>query len=364
MGARYNQVLAALSIAMIAQAASANVAASLDTGFGFSAGNLTSAFGPGQMRFLDDPAFGPPLGGGAAGLTASASMFNTGFFPPIDPLEFDIVLSVPKPVNPVTGNPERGMGLLVWPGTNTATLDQWVLVYDILIPAASWTQPFPAALANFDDNNGDDADIFILGQLTRTDPLRIGTKTNNVEATRLLPDRWSRITLRCDNRTNFETDIFLDGDFLGTIPESWPIFDNVDAANPTFVNGAPIPAADWLSWGMFPSPWEEIPSPINSTFTIFSDDNGESEAVEISSFAIYPQYPTDDPLPGCSDEPDPDEIVLNLCPADENVDCTVDVLDLLEFLEDWFLGFKDFNCDGGTDVLDLLEFLSHWFAGC
>ncbi len=54
------------------------------------------------------------------------------------------------------------------------------------------------------------------------------------------------------------------------------------------------------------------------------------------------------------------------CPSDFNNDDVSDVLDLLDFLVQWFANdpSADFNLDQTTDVLDLLDFLSAWFDGC
>jgi hypothetical protein len=63
------------------------------------------------------------------------------------------------------------------------------------------------------------------------------------------------------------------------------------------------------------------------------------------------------------------------CLANYNADCTVDVLDFLDFLNDFSAcagqpvpcgtnGKADFNDDGAIDILDFLDFLNVFSAGC
>ncbi|MEA5557687.1 hypothetical protein [Nodularia spumigena] len=63
------------------------------------------------------------------------------------------------------------------------------------------------------------------------------------------------------------------------------------------------------------------------------------------------------------------------CQANYNADCTVDVLDFLDFLNDFSActdqplpcgttGNADFNEDGVVDILDFLDFLNVFSAGC
>lgn len=68
-------------------------------------------------------------------------------------------------------------------------------------------------------------------------------------------------------------------------------------------------------------------------------------------------------------------MVIPPCPADYNADATSDILDFLDYIEDFSvcsgfptpcgtLGNPDLNNDGTTDVLDLLDFLDAFSAGC
>jgi hypothetical protein len=54
------------------------------------------------------------------------------------------------------------------------------------------------------------------------------------------------------------------------------------------------------------------------------------------------------------------------CAADLSGDGTVDVFDLLAYLDLWFSGAAGADLDGtpGVDVFDLLMYLDAWFAGC
>ncbi len=55
---------------------------------------------------------------------------------------------------------------------------------------------------------------------------------------------------------------------------------------------------------------------------------------------------------------------FDLCIGDWDNSGTVDVQDLLAFLDDWFIGQADLNDDGMVDVLDLLSFLDQFWVGC
>jgi hypothetical protein len=55
---------------------------------------------------------------------------------------------------------------------------------------------------------------------------------------------------------------------------------------------------------------------------------------------------------------------LRPCAADRDANGVADVMDLLDFLDDWFAGDADINQDLATDVVDLLEYLDAWFIGC
>jgi hypothetical protein len=54
------------------------------------------------------------------------------------------------------------------------------------------------------------------------------------------------------------------------------------------------------------------------------------------------------------------------CPADHNGMGDVELLDIFDFLEDWFANVPaaDFNGMSGVDLLDIFAFLGAWFAGC
>ena len=52
-------------------------------------------------------------------------------------------------------------------------------------------------------------------------------------------------------------------------------------------------------------------------------------------------------------------------PADFNGNGTLEVADVLEFLDAWFTGDPraDFN-GGGLSPMDIFDFLNAWFSGC
>jgi len=52
------------------------------------------------------------------------------------------------------------------------------------------------------------------------------------------------------------------------------------------------------------------------------------------------------------------------CPADWNLDGTLTVPDIFDFLSAWFAGAADFDGSGQTTVPDIFVFLATWFAGC
>jgi subtilisin-like proprotein convertase family protein len=52
------------------------------------------------------------------------------------------------------------------------------------------------------------------------------------------------------------------------------------------------------------------------------------------------------------------------CPCDWNARGGADILDIFDFLGDWFAGAADFDGNGQTDLPDIFAFLGCWFAGC
>ncbi len=59
-------------------------------------------------------------------------------------------------------------------------------------------------------------------------------------------------------------------------------------------------------------------------------------------------------------------VLVVSCPADTNIDGTVNTLDFLSFLNAWTAGDEsaDWNGDGSVNTLDFLAFLNEWVAGC
>ncbi|MBY0313771.1 MAG: hypothetical protein K2W85_17035 [Phycisphaerales bacterium] len=51
------------------------------------------------------------------------------------------------------------------------------------------------------------------------------------------------------------------------------------------------------------------------------------------------------------------------CRVDWNGDGAVDVVDIFDFLNDWFMGIGDYNLDGQSTTSDIFDFLNAWFIG-
>ncbi len=119
---------------------------------------LASGSGPGKIRYLDDPAFGPILGGPGAettypnpptpqDITRQQSGFGTtaSFGIPSIAGEEDTVYKTSPPRNlndPATVAKNRGIGLAFWPNTRDYWPEdrngQWTMVWDLLIPTTAW----------------------------------------------------------------------------------------------------------------------------------------------------------------------------------------------------------------------------------
>ncbi len=90
------------------------------------------------------------------------------------------------------------------------------------------------------------------------------------------------------------------------------------------------------------------------------------DPMSLGVLAVRAQIRYDSNDDGDFDDAELYDVVLALMPrivpGDYDRSGAVDVLDLLAFLADWFVGTIDYNLDGGVDVLDLLEFLGDWFV--
>lgn len=339
-------------------------------------GDLFEVGGPSRLRFLDDPTFGNPPNGGPTGQTALFGQFGTtdGFrLPPIGG-ETVPVFRMPPPRDPTTGEANRGIGLVLWPSNRVNHPDglvvRWTIVMDLLIPAASYGPGIIIPLINYDDNNGDDADLFIAGPSPQISPpvCRVGPRSQWLPAGQIQADTWFRLVLVVDNApgptSGSTTRIFINGDFIGQVSSAGSLFNMVDPEAPTYADGTLVPSLLWARWGEFPSPWATGPGGgLLSTATIFSDNDGEGRPFYVAK-AYMTDTDIDDTQASGLDEPGPDRIIL--CEADLNADHTVDVFDLLIFLDEWFSGdpYADINNDNSIDVFDLLLFLDQWFAPC
>lgn len=361
-------------LAAWAGAAAGALAQVAETEWHFS-GDLFEVGGPSRLRFLDDPTFGNPPDGGPTGQTALLGQFGTtdGFeIPPIG-REAVPVFRMPPPRDPTTGEANRGIGLVLWPSNRAnhpdGLVDEWTIVMDLLIPTSSYSPGIIVPLINFDDNNGDDADLFITGPSPTGPPVcYVGPKGQLLPAVQIQADTWFRLVLVVDNvpgpASGFTTRIFINGNFIGQADFSGALFNMVDPEAPAYADGTPVPPLLWTRWGKFPSPWADGSSGgLFSTATLFSDDDGEGRPFFIAK-AYITDIDIDDSQASGLDEPGPDRIIL--CDADLNADHVVDVFDLLIYLDEWFgeEPYADINNDNSIDVFDLLLFLDQWFSPC
>ena len=342
-------------------------------------GDFREILGPSRLRFLDDPAFGPPPSGQPPGQTEALGGFGTtdSFDIPGIQQQNATVVKIPPPLG-VNGAPNNAIGLALWvsnlPNHPDGLVDQFTIIMDILIPARSFTPGVIVPLINFDDNNGNDADLFIAavvqdGVLVGA----IGPRNQLVPTTLIRPDTWLRVSLIVDNLQpplgGFETRMFVNGRFIGSASFAGFLFNMTDPDDPRFSDGRRVSPDLWDGWGRFPSPWalSTADAPMLSTCTLFADDNGEGRLFYMANLFIT-DFKVEDTFPTSLDDPDPCRIVLCdvPCAADFNNDCTGDVFDLLDFLDLWFMldPTVDLNFDLSVDVFDLLLFLQDWFAGC
>ncbi|MCC6320444.1 MAG: hypothetical protein IT438_03285 [Phycisphaerales bacterium] len=368
--------------------------------------------GPARMRYLDDSAFGPLLGGVGAETTstpstpqnvtlAQSSFGTTANFgiPPVGGT-VDTVYRTSPPRNatdPANTAKSRGLGLAMWPNTRDFWPDdrngQWTMVWDLLIPAASWNAANTAggnkqvvALIEDSQNNNSAADAFI----RVTGPAGSGGATVGysidqvggavVAAPAIQPDQWFRLALVVDHYGTKTGKVFVNGVPLGATGSDW-LYNAVKSTDPRWgdltsgsFEGSPIAPATWTGWGQFPSPWAAQPTapnaPTASTCGLFADITGKGESVYIANLLFSDEAMTDAQAASLGG-PNARGIFYTRpapCIGDFNHSGgQPTVQDIFDFLAAYFTGdpSADVNNSGGAPtVQDIFDFLAAYFAGC
>ncbi len=359
------------------------------------AGNLdpVADSGPAKMRYLDDPAFGPPLRGSVpdptlpTGVTQAQSSFGTTSSFGIAPIGGQVATvyktsptrNLSDPTNPDKCRP---IGLAIWPNTRDFFPDdkigQWTIIYDILIPSSSWSALYPVALLQDTDSNSDDADMFIQHDQSLGAGIGYGVPpAQYVRSTLIVPDAWLRIALSSDGYSTGQGRLFVNGTFIGTTGGDW-LYNSTNHNDPRFGDQTAVPPATWSAWGQFPSPWAlsqgSTGTPMQSTFSIFSDDTGDGESVYIKNLYFTDHQLTDAQIAALGGASAAGIVFTGPTPCYANCDGSttapaLNVLDFSCFLNRFAAGDSYANCDHSTtppvlNVLDFSCFLNKFAAGC
>lgn len=338
---------------------------------------LAPTSGPAKIRYLDDASFGPILGGVGAeseypspptpqNVTAAQSAFGTTAsfgLPGVGGVDRTVYRTSP-PRNagmPTDSAKSRGIGLTLWPNTRDFWPDdrngQWTMVWDLLIPEASWNAGLAAGgqvvpLVEDSSNNNSIADAFVAVTGSGAGTPRVGHSVAIGSATpapAIQPGQWFRLALVVDHYGKREARVFVNGVFAGTTGSDWvynackstdPRWGDPSMANPA---GTPIPPATWAGWGQFPSPWatSSTGATTASTLSLFADITGKGESVYVANMLFTDEAMTDAQV-GALGGPNARGIVW-LEPAP----CAA-----------------DFNQSGAVTVQDIFDFLAAYFAGC
>jgi hypothetical protein len=384
---------------------------------------LAPTSGPSKLRYLDDPAFGPILGGVGSettypsiatptGVTQAQSSFGTTTsfgLPPVHG-EVDTVYKTSPPRNagaPTDTSKSRGLGLALWPNTHDfwpdERLGQWTIVADILIPQASWdaahanttehNQCIP--LIESSQNNNSAADVFLTITGSGQGFASVGDTVPYASAVTagLAPNTWFRLAIVNDLYGTAQSRIYINGAQMGTSGADW-VYNACKSTDPRWgdnsaqpasgsavappSNGTVIPAATWNGWGQFPSPWAYSGSPggsgtasgapTASTIGLFCDINGWGESVYIANMMFTDQAMSQSQITVLG-IPSARGIVYMRpapCGPDFNGMDGVTVQDIFDFLNAWFAGNPraDYNGVDGITVQDIFDFLNAWFVGC
>ncbi|MFZ2875363.1 MAG: hypothetical protein WAZ94_12895 [Phycisphaerales bacterium] len=360
---------------------------------------LAPASGPGRMRYLDDPAFGPILGGPGEetqypttptpqGVTQAQSAFGTtaGFgLPPVGSEE-DVVYRVSPPRNladPGNRAKSRGIGVGLWTNTRDYWPEdrngQWTMVWDILIPASSWGSTFAACLLEDNHNNDSSADAWVR---VEGGVAKFGYQSDfgtYVTLPGVQADQWFRLAISSDGYRTKVGRVFVNGEFAGTTHGDWlyssckstdPRWGDVSSTNPS---GTAVEASTWNAWGQFPSPWAQAPNatlaPMASTVCLFADLQGRGEVFYVANMAYTDEALTDVQVQALAG-PDARGIVYlrpptgGGCDPDTNQDGNVDQDDVSYLINvvgggDNTTGIDpDFNQDGNVDQDDVAALIN------
>jgi hypothetical protein len=356
--------------------------------------------GPSKLRYLDDPSFGPILGGPGQedeypspptpqDVTRQQSAFGSCASFGIAPIggSADEVVYRTSPTrnlaDPTNRAKSRGLGLAMWPNTTDTWPDEkighWTMVWDLYIPAAAWNTEFPVALIEDNHNNDSAADAFIR-QVGGQGSIGYGTGFNEFVSSGLLgPNRWMRIALVSDGYRSSTGRLFVDGTFIGTTSGDW-VYNGTKSLDPRYGDvsssqalGTPVPQATWNAWGRFPSPWVFAPNsnnraPMAATVCLFADLQGRGESVYVGNFLFVDDTLSDAEVAALGGSRAGGILFVPAppCPADFNGDNQVDFFDYLDFAQAFANEdpSADFNGDEQVDFFDYLDFAVAFDHGC
>lgn len=359
-------------------------------------GDFTPTQGPGQIRYLDDPAFGTILGGidqedvpnpaAPHNVTLSQSAFGTttSFGIPGPGGVEDMVYKTSPARNLSDPEPDlrRGVGLIVYPATKPAfpgdIMGQWTAVWDIYIPAAAFAAEYPVCLLEDSDNNDGAGDLLVrrFGGVTSigygVDP------SQYVAAPQIVADSWLRLAIVNDHSRAAGAKVYVNGAYVGETMPDW-LYNFCDPTNPQYGDHTPIAPATWASWGNFPNPWAFSPgspaTPISSTFSMFADmEGGRSESVYLANFLFMNRTMVAGEVAALG-APDARGILFfdapqcpwqaGSCAADFDADSDFDSDDVVGFFAAWDNGdvCADADGDGDSDSDDIVAFFTAWDSG-
>jgi len=280
-----------------------------------------------QLRFLDDPDFGPVLGGLAepnvfpsppteddpdfARTSEQSEFFNTAddsSVPAPGGVDAGVFRTSPafNEADPDDSALRRGLGLALFPSLKPdypgSFIGQWTMIWDLFIPSSSFfndvgnPREFLLALVQQETNNDGGADFWIRNQGGETVIVQ-ATEGNNFIQTGPLalppavaPDTWFRLAIVVDEFQAAETAVYVNGSLVGTIGSDF-LFNLLDPTMPTFSDDEPVPQDLWETWGFFPSPWAmsmgDPSAPTRSTACLFADLRfGGSQPALLANFAF------------------------------------------------------------------------------
>ncbi len=357
-------------------------------------GSFEATEGPGQIRYLDDPAFGTILGGidnentpnpsAPHNITMQQSAFGTttSFGIPGPGGAEDVVYKTSPARN--LGNPDpdlrRGIGLIVYPATKPTypgdIVGQWTAIWDVYIPAAAFAAEYPLCLLEDSDNNDSAGDLLIRrsGGVTSigygVDPSQF------IAAPQIVADTWLRIAVANDHPRAAGAKVYVNGAYVGETAPDW-LYNFCDPTAPTFGDATPIAPAAWSAWGAFPNPWAFSGggTPISSTFSMFADlEGGRSESVFLANFLFMDRTMNASEISALG-SPDARGILFfdgpqcswqsGGCAADFDGDDDFDSDDVLAFFASWDSGDEcaDADADGDADSDDVVLFFNAWDNG-